>query len=163
MYLIRHLFVYNFKFFPHKPSRKYCCNSVRYGSRIHNTVNSHENRKDNQQRQQKNNLSCKRKKHAFSRFSDRCKGICSNRLYSVNKGEKQINTEKFLCKSKIFFASRTENRDNFSRKNLKQKKRCRGNKNGRRERFFISFFYSFSVSRIVVQLSRQKSKVFIMN
>ena len=110
------------KFFRNKENTQQCSNAVRHRRRKHNTFNPHKYGKDNQQWQQKDNLSGKGQKNAFSCLSNRRKGVCRNRLDSVNKGKKHINPEKFFCKQKIFLTSRTENSNNLPWRQLKKQK-----------------------------------------
>lgn len=60
-----------------------CRNKVRNRSCVNASVDSHKNRKNQQQRHKENNLPCKRQKDTFCRLSDGGKEGRRNRLQGV--------------------------------------------------------------------------------
>lgn len=87
-------------------------------SRIHQSVDAEQERKQEQKRQQEKDLSCQGQKHTPLRLADRCEEIRGDRLQKVQEGEEQVNMEIIDRKTEIIFASFSEDRNDLTRSEL---------------------------------------------
>ena len=94
-----------------------------YRTCIHDTVDSHEDREDHDERQQEENLSRQRHEDTKLRFTDRIEEIRSYRLDAVDQGEEHINPEIPFGELIVKFASFSEDTDDLSWEKLEACKR----------------------------------------
>ena len=83
-------------------------------SGIHDTVDSHQHRQHQNERQQEDDLSGQCQQCTAGRLADRSKEIRGDRLDAVEEGEEQVDAEVTLCKSEVFLAAAAKQSDDLS-------------------------------------------------
>ena len=97
-------------------------NTVSHRRSEHNAVDAEKQRKDQDERNQENDLTGHREKDTFDRFSDGGKKVGRDELASVDNNHHQENAHKFFGKFKIQLVAAAEQADDLMREKLKQYK-----------------------------------------
>ena len=92
------------------------------GAGVHDAVNPQEARKDDDQRQEKQDLPRQSQKRSLGRLSNGREERGRHGLYVIDEREEQINAEIPLRKGEVHLGTVAEEADNLPRENLKSKK-----------------------------------------
>ena len=102
---------------------KYKRGSIGNRTCIHDTVNSHKHRKDDNQRKQEENLSCQRHDDTKTCFSYRSKKSGGHRLDAGGEGQKHKNPQVVFGKFKVKITSFSKHPDNLVWEKLEAKEK----------------------------------------
>ena len=76
-------------------------NKIGYRLSIHDSVKTHDHRKENKERDKKDDLLCKRQYRTFGRFTDRREECCRTYLDAVDEIEEKVSPHEPYCVDKI--------------------------------------------------------------
>ena len=114
--------------------------AVRNGACVHDAVNAHKEREDDDERQQEQNLACQGHEYAEARLADRVEEVGGDRLDAVDQRQEHINAEVPLRKLVVHLAAGAENTDDLPRKKLEAGKRCQRKPGSHSQRQQIALF-----------------------
>ena len=113
------------KFSAGKNNRQYKCSCVGNRSCIHNAIDSHKHREDNDQWKQEDHLSGERHDDTEASLSYRSKKSGGHRLDTICESQEHKNPQIIFCEFKVQIASAAKHADNLMWKDLEaQEKEC---------------------------------------
>ena len=102
---------------------KYKRGSIGNRTSIHDTVNAHKYRKDDNQRKQEENLSCQRHDDTEASLSYRSKKSGGHWLDTICESQEHKNPQIIFCEFKVQIASAAKHADNLMWKELEAKEK----------------------------------------
>ena len=144
--------LFHYKQFPSgEIDGQYQCCSICDRTGVHNSVDSHKNRENDHQRQQKDHLSGKGYNDTQNCFAHRGKEAGRHWLDTINKSKQHKNFQISFCKLEIKVASASESSYDLVREKLETKEENYSNRSTDSRRILISLPDSVEFFRPVIK------------